>query len=364
MLTGRSGSGKSSIEYHVVRPLAMPVRMNGGETSGAGYIQSRNKDAGAVTIEEVETDTDKKRRNREELFSVMRQSTSDDTPMGFKGTADQVGKSYMTRDMILFVAISPEVESIADENRLSMINTTQPDGSATWRELRTGLARAFTLDNCKAVRASVWRRLADIIELSDTMASHIQDYTGRDHRFAISESMLLATYLLVWKQMQTVSDEDIASFMGAMYSGLEKHEVRDEASEMIDLLMSERVRVFGERQKEMTLFEILTCIKTGKIEAADHDGELDGVRPLKGEELVELRKTAQRHGVTLYCGQELAIASNSKEVKRILGRTNGYAKLLGRSSSCIERSYPCQFLGQGRKAVVIEGVLPESDMSI
>lgn len=360
MLTGRSGSGKSSIEYHVVRPLAMPVRMNGGETSGAGYIQSRNKDAGAVTIEEVETDTEKKRRYREELFSVMRQSTSDDTPMGYKGTADQVGTSYMTRDMILFVAISPEVESIADENRLSMINTRAPDGSKTWRELRGALGSAFTDEHCKAVRAATWRRLASIIELADRMASHIQDFTARDHRFAISESMLLSTYMTVWKQMDTVSDEAIETFMGAMYDGMEEPEVRDEAAELLDTIMAERVKVFGERQKEMTLFEILTAVKTGNIEAADHDGELDGMRALRGEELVELRKTAGRYGLTLKHG-ELAVASNHKEIKRILGRTNGYAKILGRSASCIDRSDLCTFAGKQQRGVVITGVLPEDE---
>jgi hypothetical protein len=360
MLTGRSGSGKSSIEYHVVRPLAMPVRMNGGETSGAGYIQSRNKDAGAVTIEEVETDTEKKRRYREELFSVMRQSTSDDTPMGYKGTADQVGTSYMTRDMILFVAISPEVESIADENRLSMINTKRPDNGKTWKELRTALGGAFTDENCQAVRAAVWRRLRDIIELADTMASHIQDVTGRDHRFAISESMLLSTYLLVWKQMEGVGAEDIDRFLHAMYDGMEQPEERDEASEMIDSLLSERVKVFGERQKEMTLYEILVAVKTGKIEAGDRDGEIDGMRDLRSDELVELRKTAGRHGVGLYSG-DLAIASNHKEVKRILGKMNGYAKILGRSPMCVDRSYPCTFAGKQQRGVVISGVLPDDE---
>ena len=70
-LTGPSSSGKSSIENYIVKPLALPFRVNGGGTTGAGYTQNRNHDCGAVVIEEADPDTEKKRLYKEELLSIM-----------------------------------------------------------------------------------------------------------------------------------------------------------------------------------------------------------------------------------------------------------------------------------------------------
>ena len=151
------------------------------------------------------------------MLSIMRQSTSDDTPKSAMGTSDQTGTTYQTRDMFLFLAIDPTVESNADDNRLTKINMITPTDKVPWNEKKQTLIDIFTKENCRSVRSMTWEALPKIIELSEPIAESIQNRTSKDHRFAISEAILMAAYLVIWRGNVNPTTKQIDKFVSDNY---------------------------------------------------------------------------------------------------------------------------------------------------
>jgi hypothetical protein len=354
-LTGPSSSGKSSIENYVVKPLSLSDRYNGGKTSAAGYIQARKSDCGAVTIEEADPDTEKKKTYKEDLLSVMRQSTSDDTPRSAMGTADQTGTSYITRDMFLFVAISPEVESVADENRLVKINITKPGKSRPWSKIKESLVKNITESNCKKLRNMVWENLKKIIYYSDKIATIIQDYTGNDHRFSISEGTLMSAYLIIWKGIKEPKDDQILEFVKANYDLRNPDDERDDSEEMISKIMQYKVKVDN---KEFSISECLSIMHTEKIYTGTEVEGSEGLETLSKAEITKYKRAVNNVGISLDPDKYLSICNNHTEIKRITGRTYGYSKILKRHADCVSGSKNVVFTdGKAKKCTVIAGIV-------
>lgn len=357
-LTGPSSSGKSSIENYIVKPLAIPFRVNGGETSGAGYMQNRKNDSGAVVIEESDADTEKKKKYKEDLLSIMRQSTSDDTPKGYKGTSDQTGKSYTTRDMFLFIAIIPDIESVADDNRLVKINITRPTNKKKWGALKADLLKYYSKSNCNSLRGMVWNSLKEIILLSDIISSLIQDHTGKGHRFAISEGILMATYFIIWKGIKNPTNEELEIFIKNNYDIKKPEDDRDDAEEIIDRLLQFKVKVHLAKMKEYNVLEVLKIVKTGKRENGNED-DINGQELLTKEDLTEFKRSVNNIGVTVDNNGNLAIANSHNEIKRITGRSNGYSRILRRHKNCIDPSKNIVFIDKCRRCSVLSDILDD-----
>jgi hypothetical protein len=361
-LTGPSSSGKSSIENFIVKKLSISDRYNGGKTSAAGYMQSRKSDTGAVTIEEADPDTEKKRIYKEDLLSIMRQSTSDDTPKSAMGTSDQSGTVYTTRDMFLFVAISPEIESVADDNRLVRINIVKPSGKGRkWHEIKADLISSFTADNCKRLRGMLWDNIKNLAVVSDRISTIIQDHTGKDHRFAISEGTLMAAYLIIWKGIKNPDDKTIQEFVTKNYDMKKPEDDRDDTGEIIEKLMQHTVKVYGDKVKEYSVRECLMILKSNRI-FTGKDTDFGGYAELTDKQANDFKRAVNNIGISLDPDDNLAIANSHKEIKRITGRSNGYSRVLKRHESCIENNKNIHFLDGQRKCTVLENIISyESD---
>jgi putative DNA primase/helicase len=166
LLTGPSASGKSTLIDYIARGISGAETFSGGETTEPGVRQRLGNDSSAVIIEESEADTKRKKLNRENLFSMMRQSTSNDAPIAAKGTKDGKGMFFAMRSMFLFVAIDPTVEAVADDNRIFRVNIVKASVDQSQRylkEYKPKLRKLMTRDNCRAIRALVWRELPNIL---------------------------------------------------------------------------------------------------------------------------------------------------------------------------------------------------------
>jgi putative DNA primase/helicase len=306
LLTGRSESGKSTIVDMLIKPLSQPHVFSGGESTEAGVRQTIKNDACSIVIEEAETDTPKKRQRRDDILSLMRQSTSDETPKAAKGTIDGKGMMFTLRSMFMFVAISPEVESIADDNRLFRINLEKNEND--WPALKKSLGELLTPDICTSVRALTWTRLNDIFAMADEMSPVIQKVSNKSARFALSEAILFAAYQMIWKQAQ-LSDDDMHEFFEQIYAWQPPEESRDETGELIDRLLDETVQ---EGKDRYTLRQVLQSIGNGQ-----GDPNL-----FKG--------VAGRYGLGLTTDGDLAIAKNFHAIYK--GRS---VSLAGKVRNCV-----------------------------
>lgn len=360
LLTGPSGAGKSSIEYYMLKQIAIAERMTGADTTAAGYMQQRKGDVGAVNIDESEGDSEKKEKNRADLFSIMRQSTSDDTPKSYKGTSDQKGVSYTSKDMIMFVAIDPEVPSVQDDNRITRINLVLPEtGKRKWSDIKKELNKLFSDENCQRLRSLVWKKLKDIIDLSEKISDEIQDYTHKDHRFAISEGTIMAAYLLIWKGLNNPTKEQIQEFVMGTYEVIKPEDARNQAEEMIEFIFQEKVKVYFEHFTEFSIGEIVSILHSGEIESAK-DTDVGNMRPITKAEELEFRRAIEIHGIYVQKGL-LGIGADHKEVRRILKRSSGYSRILKRHPKCVKTNHNINRNGKNQKCImfnVLEDFIP------
>lgn len=356
LLTGESGSGKSTILDYAVNPLSAPLQISGGESTEAGVRQRVGVDSSAVVIDEAETDTEKKRRNREALFSLMRMSTSDDAPIVAKGTIDGKGQSFQMRSMFLFAAISPEVTATADDNRIFRVNLIKPD-SSTWKEQARDLREAITQTVCAGVRARTWARLRAIVTAARRLTPAVQELSGRDARFSLAEAMLHAAYWIVLRDREGLDDVEFSRALLGMYAVAPPDGRRDENEEILDRLLDERVPVEKPDRGTMTIREILIAMNTNKLQLPPKGTLYDSPLDAAPSTLYHLRAIAERYGLTLTRDGELAIAHNHHEIMKVLSVGKGYHHVLFRHPCLVDKCRPIWLAGKTRRCVLLKGVL-------
>jgi putative DNA primase/helicase len=361
LLTGESGSGKSTILDYVITPLARPLHVSGGESTEAGVRQRIGVDACGIVIDEAETDTDKKRRNREALFSLMRMSTSDDAPIVTKGTIDGKGQSFQMRSMFLFSAISPEVDAVADDNRIFRVNLVAPD-SSNWKPLFADIQEVFTPENCAGIRARVWNRLGLIIKTAKRFAILIQDLSGRDARYSLADGMLQAAYRIALHDRADFSDKEFCKTTFDLYAKAPPEEKRDESAEMVERLLDERMIVERPDRGTLTIREMCQAVLTGNLEAKRMGDLYDDPAALKSSDIEYLRFFIERIGLSVIRPEgEICIAINHHEIMKILGVGRGYHRMMFRHLGTVDRSRVVWMAGRSRRCVVLEKVLEKRE---
>jgi hypothetical protein len=330
LLTGRSESGKSTIVDMIIKPLSLPLVVSGGESTEAGVRQAINIDSVATVVEESETDTPKKKQRREDILSLMRQSTSDETPKAVKGTIDGKGMRFTLRSMFIFVAISPEVESIADDNRMFRVNLEgkghTPD---EWYQLGVELKNAITPEICASIRALTWTRLKDIFAMAERMSPIIQKITGKSSRYSRAESLLFAAYHVIWKQVE-LSDNDITVFFEQIYKWQPVEAARNEEEELLDKLLDHIVR---EGRDTFTLRQVLLDCQKG---------------------ITSQEKSVERYGMRMFDG-DIAIAKNYGAISAIIDRGKGYQRMFFRHYAIKDESKNVKIAGAVRNCFIIDG---------
>jgi len=351
LITGASGSGKTTVIDYVVRPIAKPETFSGGETTEAGVRQRIGTDSAAIVIEEAEGDTKKKKGRRDDLFSLMRQSTSDDAPKAAKGTRDGKGMFFSLRSMFLFAAITPEVETVADDNRIFRINMIRPENE--WTPIRKKLVELITVANCRGIRSLTWKRLPAIIERAEFFAPIIQEITRKDTRFCLAEGILQAAYWEIWKDRPEMSEEEARVTLSVLYEMQPIEEQRDETEELVDRILDERIQIEKPERESISYREILEILINKSIVFEDGSGERI---PTDGD-LRYLRLVAGRSGLGLLKTGEIAIAHNHHEIMRILDKGRGYHRQLFRHENLVEKSKNVRLAGKARRCVIIEGII-------
>jgi putative DNA primase/helicase len=331
LLTGESGSGKSTIA-NLVRKLANPLWLTGGESTEAGIRQSIGVDSRNLVLDEADTDTDAKKRNMMNTFSLMRQSTTDDAPAVVKGTMHGQATSFSMKNMYLFMSIDPEIDAIADENRMfraKMVKSAGRDwldskdstGKVVFEGKQSKLNRIITDENCARVRSFTWQKLGHIVADAPRLANMIAEVTGRDIRWSTGEALLLSAYFCVWRDAFP-SDKAAIKVIEQFYDASPTEPQRNDAEEIMDRLLDESI-VIPETRENVTLRYVLTAIYKRGV-PAEGVAYPDGLKYLQSDELMKYKKVANAFGVSVQRNGDVAIAHNHHRIMNILRVSRGY----------------------------------------
>lgn len=345
LLTGSSESGKTTIINTIITKIGIPQFYNGAETTPAGLRVDLGNDACGVVFDETEG-KEKAQKNREELFLVMRQSTSDDAPKICKSNKDQGIVKYEMKNMFLFSSIHAGIEDEADEKRILRVNIKKTKKHEDrWSGLESEINKLITEENCRAIRALTWKRLDEIIRYAKELQHIIRRVTGLSSRSAFAEALIMSCYFLIWQGQESVTDEYAEATIASVYMHHEKED-RNESREVLDRILDETVFLPDARENK-TLREMLIAI---------HKNDTEGKQK-------EYNETLERHGLRLITEEDgrelLAIQKDNVNISKNMNLGGGYSKILWRHNNVVERSRRVRMSGALRTCVIISGVFDE-----
>ena len=327
-LTGQSGSGKSTVLQYVVKRMARGLYVT--NVTEAGIRQEMQLDCLPVIIEEAEGAGDEHHRNMNNIFALMRQSFSDDSPRILKGTTQGKSISYVARSMFLYAAIQPGYEREADANRIAVVEMRKPENN--WAAIRAELSTAWTEESCAAVRAFVWANLAAIIREADAFSEAIHELTGMDTRYSLLEGILWSAHWRVWKDRFPDADA-LSGWLGTVYDTKPVERGADDSQAMLDRIFAEVVKVFDAPSKAYPLEYMLSALSTGR-EKASEDG--DPPEMLSPDNRERYRRTVSQWGLYIDSKGRLCVALHNPYLVRMLASPQ-YAKVMARHPECLEK---------------------------
>jgi len=354
LLTGESGSGKTTVATMMIKRLTKCFLLNGSETTVAGIRGLIKRDSCPIVFDETEADSEKKKLNRDELLSLMRANTSDDAPDTIKGTKDGGYVSYKMQNIFAFIGINPTVESAADENRIFRINMIPSKKQRDWKKIESQLKIYLDETHCDAIRSLTWTKLKIIMDLAERIVGIIQDKTHRDYRSSYADALMASAFMVVWTYCDDPTDEQIGEMLDKYYQFQPVESHRNESEETVDRLMDEVIEVIHEHngREKRSIREILNSLYIGEVEDPEQ------VRVLTVKEKAAYRQAVGRYGVKLTEEGNVAISNDNHMIKKILNVGTGYGKILKRHPDLIETSRNVSFPDKKqRRCTIINGII-------
>jgi len=364
IVTGKSGSGKSTVVDFAAKPIAQPLIPWGGTTSEAAIRQHSANDSTPEYIDEMDGKRPKDKERIDDIFAGMRSSTSDMAPVTGKGSISGKVTVFRMRSMFCFVAVSDAIENDADDNRIIRVNFKLGDNKEIYFENLQKIRKLLSVENCNGIRSFTWDNLPKIIKLGERLELIIQIVTGENARFAAGESILLAAYIIVWEGFkEELSNLFLTEYVTDFYDSQTIEEPRDETEEMIVKILDHTtlVDILGGGKISMSYRELLSEMKRYLDQKLDNK---EGRILLNAHETIgqgfyrDYKRIVEQAGVSVHGPtRELAIVQNHEEIKKILSLGAGYHRQLERHKNVVLKKESTSIDGTTKRCTIISGFL-------
>lgn len=203
-LIGQSGSGKSWLQDHLIKPILgrMCTKVS-SKTSEAGIRALLNNDILPVICDENEVENSKRDKEAmEAIFELARNASSEHSEPIVKSSPTGQVKTYYCRSAFLFSSIKTSMEKVADLNRTAFIrlkNKPSKDSSEeekindskNFEQLREAVEELIDNDYCETLIARAVR-LAGVMRETQQIVSDVSAKVYGDRRQGDQMGMVIA----------------------------------------------------------------------------------------------------------------------------------------------------------------------------
>ena len=159
-LTGRSGSGKSTILDEIIAPVLgnIAIRRDGGTTE-PGVRKALGCSGRPFILDEAESETAQDRAQMERIIFLARRSSSG-------GVVENFTSSFQARSCFCFSAINPRVEQNADKGRitqLELVADTSKGREESFSTLLSFIHETFTPQYSKALMSRTVQNMPTLL---------------------------------------------------------------------------------------------------------------------------------------------------------------------------------------------------------
>ena len=230
-ISGRRGSGKSTLDGLISGILGDLVVHVQGSTTEAGLRQALNGDARPVAFDEFEANS----VNSKRILDAARSAASDNSAPVIKGTPDGRPLIYRLRFMGLFSGVVANAENAADASRIVFLEIEAKERT---EDDRARLVTAFERFDTK-FGAHALRRMIDTVvtghfdQALETYRKAIRLCGGDERKADVYANLLAGAHVL---QFDTEVTEANARKLAELVSKLDVDELSDEEECLAHLL--------------------------------------------------------------------------------------------------------------------------------
>jgi putative DNA primase/helicase len=217
-LTGGSGSGKSWVMSHVVKPLMETTAKFCVSTSTeAGIRAALELDARPILFDEAESEDNRAQVRIQQVLELMRQASSETGGDILKSSKDQRQKNFKIRSCFALGSISVSLKQQADISRVAVLELETPPGKddhagrtaaeAHFRDLQARVERTMTPEASKRLLGRMIQLLPVIRKNASVFSSAAARYFG-SQRAGDQYGLLLAGAF-------ALTSSDVIDFDGA-----------------------------------------------------------------------------------------------------------------------------------------------------
>jgi putative DNA primase/helicase len=274
-LTGRSGSGKSTIIDSLITPIlgAVAIRRDGGTTE-AGVRKALGNSGRPFILDEAESETADDRKNMEKIIFLARRASSG-------GIVENFNASFQARSAFCFSAINPRVEQTADKGRITQLELIQDVAAGRedrFAKLLAFINETFTPDYSKALLRRTIENMDALLTNTKTFSMAASAVMGNKRNGDQIGPLLAGAYSLTSTGL--ISFEDARAWMNLQDWKWSTQEDSDgDAHKLLQHIMTSRVSydTAGSRRESSIGDMVDRAASSGTVESESASAGLRGL---------------------------------------------------------------------------------------
>jgi putative DNA primase/helicase len=263
-VSGPSGSGKSWVVTHMIRPLLGKLALLAqSETTEAGLRQTLGHDARAVIFDEAEAEGQRGDSRMANVLALIRQASSETGGSIIKGSTDGTAKSYLIRSCFAMSSINISAYQAADKNRISILEMhvdtamSEKDREAAFTAISGRVTRTLNPAFTAGFRARAIRMIPVIRENARILASEAGIIIGSQRLGDQIGTLLAGAYSLLCDDVidpeharELLKDQDLS----------EQRAIKDQADEeeLLNYIKQSVLQINpGDGRKDLTIATLI-----------------------------------------------------------------------------------------------------------